>query len=135
MSGKALPFVSASVCEAIVAPGDVVHHIEEVFHWLAAGAVATAKPGAMRINYDQPTFKSHIKAVVIPPLSVVGVRIVGYRVQSDGSGPSSPNSTRLALLIGLETGEPLALIDQHPNYTKRPAASWPGAAKQLLPRR
>ena len=133
MSGRKLAFVSAAVCEAVVDPGDVVNRMEEVFHWLAEGSIIAAKPSAMRINCDVPTFKSHTKAVVVTPLSVVGVRIVGYRVHPDGSGPSAPNSTRLVVLIDLQTGEPIALIDEHYNYTLRTAASVAVAAKHLAP--
>jgi len=39
MSGRKLAFVSAAVCKAVVDPGDVVNRMEEVFHWLGAGAV------------------------------------------------------------------------------------------------
>src|ERR1700704_1006326 len=63
MSGRKLPFVSASVCEAVLDPGDVINRIEEVFHWHAEGSIISAKPSAMRINCDVPTFKSHTKAV------------------------------------------------------------------------
>jgi len=133
MSGRKLPFVSASVCEAILDPGDVINRIEEVFRWHAEGSIIAAKPSAMRINCDVPTFKSHIKSVVVTPLSIVGVRIVGYCIHPDGSGPSAPNSTRLVLLIDLHTGEPIALIDEHYNYTLRTAAAVAVAAKHLAP--
>lgn len=76
-----------------------------------------------------------LKPVIIPPLSVAGLRVVGYRIQADGSGPSSPNSTRLVVLMDLETGEPLALVDEHYNYTLRTAASVAVAAKYLCPAR
>src|SRR4030088_763962 len=133
MSGRKLAFVSAAVCETVVDPGDVVNRMEEVFHWLAEGSIIAAKPSAMRINCDLPTFKSHTKAVVVTPLSVVGLRIVRYRVHPDGSGPSAPNSTRLVVLIDLQTGEPIALIDEHYTYTLRTAPPLAVAAKHLAP--
>lgn len=133
MTSGILPFVSTSVCEKIVNPALVVDRIEQVYRWLAEGAIVTAKPVAMRMNYDDPTFKSHSKAVIVPPLSVAGLRVVGYRIQADGSGPNSPNSTRLVVLMDLQTGEPLAIVDEHYNYTLRTAASVAVAARYLAP--
>jgi len=133
MTGGILPFVSSSVCEAIVDPALVVDRIEQVYRWIAEGAIVTAKPVAMRMNYDEPNFKGHSKAVIVPPLSVAGLRVVGYRIQKDGSGPNSPNSTRLVVLMDLESGEPLALVDEHYNYTLRTAASVAVAARHLAP--
>jgi ornithine cyclodeaminase len=71
--------------------------------------------------------------VIIPPLSIAGLRVVGYRIEADGSGPSSPHSTRLVVLMDLETGSPLAIVDEHYNYTLRTAASVAVAAKHLCP--
>jgi ornithine cyclodeaminase/alanine dehydrogenase-like protein (mu-crystallin family) len=133
VSGGRLPFVPVSVCERIVDPALVVERIEQVYRWVADGQVVHSNPVAMRMSHDMPTFKSHSKAVIIPPLSIAGLRIVAYRVQPDGSGPSSPNSTRLVVLIDLETGEPLAIVDEHYNYTLRTAASVAVAAKHLTP--
>lgn len=132
MNGR-LPFVPVAVCESIVDPARVVERIEQVYRWIAEGQVVVAKPTAMRMTHDEPNFKSHSKAVILPPLGVAGLRVVGYRIQDDGSGPSSPNSTRLVVLMDLETGEPLALLDEHYNYTLRTAASVAVAARYLAP--
>jgi len=133
MANGILPFVSVSVCEQIVNPAAVVERIEQVYRWLAEGEIIHSTPIAMRMATDRPNFKSHSKAVIIPPLSIAGLRVVGYRIQADGSGPSSPNSTRLVVLMDLETGEPLAIVDEHYNYTLRTAASVAVAAKHLCP--
>lgn len=135
MTGGKLPFVSVGVCRDIVDPALVAERIEQVYRWVAEGQVVHSNPVAMRMSHDAPSFKSHSKAVIIPPLSVAGLRAVAYRVQADGSGPSSPNSTRLVVLIDLETGEPLAIVDEHYNYTLRTAASVAVAAKHLTPDR
>ncbi len=135
MTGGLLPFVSVGVCKDIVDPALVAELIEQVYRWVAEGQIIHSDPAAMRMAHDAPTFKSHSKAVIIPPLSIAGLRVVGYRVQPDGSGPSSPNSTRLVVLIDLQTGEPLAIVDEHYNYTLRTAASVAVAAKHLAPER
>lgn len=133
MAEGILPFVSVGVCEQLVKPAAVVERIEQVYRWLADGEIIHANPVAMRMAADNPTFKSHSKAVIIPPLSIAGLRVVGYRIAPDGSGPSSPHSTRLVVLMDLETGSPLAIVDEHYNYTLRTAASVAVAAKHLCP--
>jgi len=92
-----------------------------------------SKPPAIRMQSTDPQFKSHSKAVIIRPLGVAGIWCVGYALGADGSGPSSPNSTRLVVLMDLETGSPVAIIDEHNNYTLRTAASVAVAAKHLHP--
>jgi alanine dehydrogenase len=128
-----LPFVSVGVCEQLVKPAAVVERIEQVYRWLAEGRIIHANPVAMRMAAEDPVFKSHSKAVIIPPLSIAGLRVVGYRIEADGSGPSAPHSTRLVVLMDLETGSPLAIVDEHYNYTLRTAASVAVAAKHLHP--
>ena len=86
----------------------VVQRIEEVYRWEIEGDVVHLDPDALRILYSESSYKSHTKAVILPKLSVAGVRIVGYRVHEDGSGPSSPDSTRLVVLIDLNSGRPLS---------------------------
>ena len=128
-------FVSAEVCRRLVDVEQVVRRIEEVYLWEAEGGVMYAPGVALRMFHAESSFKTHTKAVILPRLSVAGVRVVGYHVQGDGSGPSSPQSTRLVLLMDLESGSPLALVDEHYNYTLRTAASVAVAAVHLSPPR
>ena len=128
-------FIPLHVCQKVVDVAAVVKRVEEVYRWHSQGQVILPDPEAMRFFYGPTSLKSHMKAVVLPALSVAGVRIVGYTVAEDGSGPSSPYSTRLILLMDSTTAEPIALIDEHYNYTLRTAASVAVAAKYLHPER
>jgi len=128
-------FVPLSVCEALVDVGQVLQRVEEVFRWEAEGSVHLAEPGALRMTHDDPPAKFHSKAVLLPELGVAGFRVVGYRIRADGSGPSSPDSTRLVVLVDLATGSPLAIVDEHHNYTMRTAASVGVAMRYLAPGR
>lgn len=128
-------FVPLSVCEALVDVGQVLQRVEQVFRWEAEGRVHIAEPSALRMALDDPPAKFHSKAVILPALGVAGFRVVGYRLQADGSGPSSPDSTRLVVLVDVATGSPLAIVDEHHNYTMRTAASVGVAMRHLAPER
>ncbi len=133
MSDSSLSFISVDMCRRLIDIPQVVQRIEEVYRWEIEGDVVHLDPDALRILYSESSYKSHTKAVILPKLSVAGVRIVGYRVHEDGSGPSSPDSTRLVVLIDLNSGRPMAIVDEHYNYTLRTAASVGVAAKYLSP--
>lgn len=126
-------FIPVSVCRELVDVGAVLDRVEHAFRWEADGRVRYAEPGTLRMTSDEPPAKFHSKAVVLPELGVAGFRVVGYRLHEDGSGPSSPDSTRLIVLTDLATGSPLAIVDEHYNYTLRTAASVAVAVKHLCP--
>lgn len=128
-------FIPVSVCRQLVDVGAVLDRVEQAFRWEATGRVRHAEPGTLRMGSDEPPAKFHSKAVVLPELGVAGFRVVGYRLQEDGSGPSSPDSTRLIVLTDLTTGSPLAIVDEHYNYTLRTAASVGVAVRHLCPER
>ena len=128
-------FIPVSVCRQLVDVGAVLDRVEQAFRWEATGRVRHAEPGTLRMGSDEPPAKFHSKAVVLPELGVAGFRVVGYRLQEDGSGPSSPDSTRLIVLTDLATGSPLAIVDEHYNYTLRTAASVGVAVRHLCPER
>lgn len=128
-------FVSLDTCRRLVNLGQAVEEIERVYLWQAEGKILVSSPPALRAFDQENSFKSHSKMVILRPLSVAGVRVVGYRVEKDGSGPSSPDSTRFVVLMDLKSGRPLALVDEHYNYTLRTAASVAVAARHLRPSR
>ncbi|MEQ8965608.1 MAG: hypothetical protein RID91_07275 [Azospirillaceae bacterium] len=131
--GGGFDFVPLAAAERLVDERAVIDRIEQVYRWTAEGALVTSRPTAMRMALDAPRFKSHAKAVILPPLGIAGLRCVGYAVAEDGSGPSAPGTTRLVLLMDLATGAPIALVDEHYNYTLRTAASVAVAARALCP--
>ncbi len=130
-----LLFVPLATCRELVDVPEVLRRVEEAFRWEAEGRVVYAEPGMLRMASTEPPAKFHSKAVVLPELGVAGFRVVGYRLQADGSGPSSPDSTRLVVLVDLDTGSPLAIVDEHHNYTMRTAASVGVALPHLAPER
>jgi ornithine cyclodeaminase/alanine dehydrogenase-like protein (mu-crystallin family) len=66
---------------------------------------------------------SHVKGCILEGVPIMGVRVVGYTVHPDGSGTSSPESTRLVVLTEPGTGRLLAIIDEHWTYAVRTTAA------------
>jgi len=61
----------------------------------------------------------------------MGVRVVGYYIHPDGSGTSASDSTRLVVLTDPRTGQLLAIVDEHWNYSVRTSAAAVVGAKYL----
>jgi len=128
-------FIPEAVSRDLVEVDRVLERVEQAFRWEAAGKVHYPEPAALRLHSDDPPGKFHSKGVVLPELGIAGFRVVGYRLREDGSGPSSPESTRLVVLTDLDTGSPLAIVDEHYTYTLRTAASVAAAVRHLCPER
>ncbi len=126
-------YVSESACRQVLHVAHVVEQVENVFKWQADGQVIYSDPRAMGMSYDPLPTKMFVKGVVLPELGIAGFRVVGFRVQPDGSGPGSSEATRVVVLIDLETGSPLAFVDEHYNFSLRTAASVAVAARSLAP--
>jgi len=125
------PFISSALCEKLIDPARAVDLAELALRWEASGEVEYPMPRALRMKAQDERLTFHSKAVALPPIGVLGCRIVGYRVEADGSRPGADSSTRLVMLIDLDTGRPVAILDEHYNYSLRTAASIGVAAKYL----
>ncbi len=97
--------------------------IEDVYRWHARDRVVWSEPGTSIVNAKDLSSKYRVKGCYLPEIPVVGMRIVGYHIAADGSGSSSPESTRYVLLSDPRTGSPIAMIDEHWNYSLRTSAS------------
>jgi ornithine cyclodeaminase/alanine dehydrogenase-like protein (mu-crystallin family) len=97
----------------------VLDIIEQVARATPSGGVKFSEPGTSVLMLDDPKCRYRIKACALLDLPVVGIRIIGY----PSAGGDGTSSTRFVMLSDPATGEPLALIDDHWNYTLRTAAS------------
>jgi ornithine cyclodeaminase len=125
------PFISSAVCEKLIDPARAVDLAERALRWEANGEVEYPVPRGLRMKTQDKRLTFHSKAVALPAIGVLGCRIVGYRVDADGSRPDADSSTRLVMLMDLSTGSPVAIVDEHYNYSLRTAASIGVAAKYL----
>ncbi|MDX6235647.1 MAG: alanine dehydrogenase [Kribbellaceae bacterium] len=125
------PFISSALCEKLIDPARAVDLAELALRWESSGEVEYPMPRALRMKAQDKRLTFHSKAVAVPAIGVLGCRIVSYRVEADGSRPGADSSTRLVMLIDLDTGSPLAILDEHYNYSLRTAASIGVAARYL----
>lgn len=106
----------------------VLEIIEQVARATPVGGVKFSEPGTSVLLLDDPKCRYRIKACALLDLPVVGIRIIGYPTGGDG-----PSSTRFVMLSDPASGKPLALIDDHWNYTLRTAASAVVGLRHLVP--
>jgi ornithine cyclodeaminase/alanine dehydrogenase-like protein (mu-crystallin family) len=124
-------YVSRAQCEEVLTVADAIELAERALRWEAAGLTAYARPGTMKLRPAGTAFRFHSKAVALPELNVAGVRVVGYRSEPDGRRPDADETTRIIVLMDLETGFPLAFVDEHYNYSLRTVASVAVGARLL----
>jgi ornithine cyclodeaminase/alanine dehydrogenase-like protein (mu-crystallin family) len=105
--------------------------VEDTFRMAHAGRVIWPEPRLFRLNLDEPRAKYHVKSAALPDLGVSGVRVVGYHIFPDGSGTSRDDNMRYVLLHDPQSGQPLAIVDEHTSYGVRSAASGVVAARHL----
>lgn len=110
---------------------DALHVTEEVFAMHARGEITMCEPPRFTIHGRTQPIYSHVKGCVLESIPILGVRIVAYVVNPDGSGTSAPQSTRLVLLTDPRTGVLLAMVDEHWNYSIRTTAAAVVGAKHL----
>lgn len=127
------PYFSAEYCERVLTPARALDLAEMALRWEADGRVIHPPSGALRLTVPETGFRYHSKTVALPEIGVAGSRVVGYAVAADGSRPGSDLATRLIVLMDLESGRPLAIVDEHYNYSLRTAASVGVAVRLVRP--
>jgi alanine dehydrogenase len=124
-------FLTSADCQRLIGVRDVLDIVEDVFGMQARGEVTWADPTRFTINGRTEHIYSHVKGCVLESIPVMGVRVVGYHIGPDGSGTSSPESTRLVVLTDPGTGRLLAILDEHWNYAVRTTAAAVVGAKYV----
>lgn len=112
------PYISAEQCQAALTHGDVIEQIRQVLAWDAAGTIQWPEPRNLNIAPDKWGNDYHMKACVLEEIPVAGLRLVAHPLDE-----SSPQCTRLIILIDPATCLPLAMIDETWNYAQRTVAS------------
>ncbi|MGH3762927.1 hypothetical protein, partial [Actinophytocola sp.] len=133
-----LVFVSERVCREVLTVAEVAEQVERTFHAEAAGKVIYSTPHVVRMahaNGGGGSIACKTKGAILPELGVGGFRLGASLFDADGSLDSRPDTTRLVLLMDIETAAPLALVDETYNFRIRTAASVAVALKYLTPDR
>ena len=122
-------YLSEQATREILELDRVLEIIEEVARATPQGRIFFSEPPTSVLQLDEPKCRYRLKACALATIPVVGLRIIGYPTAA--KGPHS--STRFVMLSDPASGEPLALIDDHWNYTLRTAASAVVGLRYLLP--
>ena len=125
------PYFSSDDCKRVITAARALDLAETALRWEADGRVVHPPGGALRMSVSETGFRYHSKTVALPEIGVAGARVVGYATAPDGSRPGADEATRLIVLMDLQTGRPLAIVDEHYNYSLRTAASV-GVAARLV---
>lgn len=112
------PYISAEQCASVLSHSDVIDQIRQVLAWDAAGTIQWPEPRNLNIAPDKWGNDYHMKACVLEEIPVAGLRMVSHPLDE-----SSPQCTRLIILIDPMTCLPLALVDETWNYAQRTVAS------------
>jgi ornithine cyclodeaminase/alanine dehydrogenase-like protein (mu-crystallin family) len=124
-------FVSEKDTRELLNPKAAVAIIEQAACWDAAQRIAWCDPSECTLVINEPKSRYRMKSCALLDVPVAGLRMIGY----PQSGNEPPESTRFLLLSDPATGRPLALIDDHWNYTVRTAVSAVVGLRSLLPNR
>jgi ornithine cyclodeaminase/alanine dehydrogenase-like protein (mu-crystallin family) len=116
--GNAPLFISAEQCEELLTPADVISEVRRVLEWDAAGSIHWPVPRSLNIAPDKWGNDYHMKAAVLEEIPVAGLRVVSHPLDE-----SSPQCTRLILLVDPATTLPIALVDESWSYVQRTVAS------------
>jgi ornithine cyclodeaminase/alanine dehydrogenase-like protein (mu-crystallin family) len=124
-------YVDRETCERVLSIERALELAEQALLWEAQGLVDYPTPRALKMRPAGRALRFHSKAVALPEVGIAGCRIVGYRAEPDGTRPDADLATRLVVLMSIDTGFPLAIVDEHYNYSLRTAASVAVAAAKL----
>jgi ornithine cyclodeaminase len=124
-------YLSETDTRRLLTLDDALALIRQVAVWQADGAITWPDPPITVLQVAKPKSRYRVKTCALNAVPVVGIRIIGYPTGDEGGA----RSTRFVLLSDPASGEPLALIDDHWNYTLRTAASAVTGLSCLLPHR
>jgi ornithine cyclodeaminase/alanine dehydrogenase-like protein (mu-crystallin family) len=113
-------YLSEATTRELIVLDDVLAIIKDVARWEDAGRIAWSTPPTSVLLLQEPRSRYRLKACALLDVPIVGIRLIGYPL---AGGEDADTSTRFVMLSDPGTGEPLALIDDHWNYTLRTAAS------------
>lgn len=111
-------FLSKEDTKKLVDIRTAVKIIEDVAKWESDGLITTPDPPVSVMITNNPKSRYRTKMAFISEIPVVGIRIIGYPLESN-----KKDSSRFVFLSNPATGEPLALVDDHWNYILRTAVS------------
>jgi ornithine cyclodeaminase/alanine dehydrogenase-like protein (mu-crystallin family) len=125
MTANAL-YLSAADCENLLEPSDVISAIKDVMAWDAQGSVRWPVPRNLNIVPDAFGNDYHVKGCVLENIPIAGIRLVSH-----SKDESSPDCTRLVVLIDPRTSLVAGIVEERWNYSQRTVAAVALASRHL----
>jgi ornithine cyclodeaminase len=133
---KGVLFVPYQDSLGLLGVEDALRVCEEVYGMHARGSVVWSSPLSFKLDVAEG-FNNHwhVKSAFLKEIPTTGVRLYNYYDDGVRNTIGDLGCTRYIVLSDPNSGEPLAIVDEHWSYAIRSAAAATLACKWLAPRR
>ena len=123
MSAQGPLFVSYRDTLDLLSAAEALEVVERVYGMHARGSVRWSEPPSFHMDDDGLHNHWHVKACLLKEIPIAGVRMYGYYEDDERSTVGTLDSTRLVVISDPETSVPLAIVDEHWNFSIRSTAA------------
>ena len=114
---------------------DALNVCEQVYLMHARGSVVLSNPPSFKLDVADGFHNHwHVKSVFLKDIPATGVRVYNYFDDGVRNTVGGLDCTRYVVLSSPESGEPLAIVDEHWSYAIRSTAAAAIACKWVGPR-
>jgi ornithine cyclodeaminase/alanine dehydrogenase-like protein (mu-crystallin family) len=133
---KGVLFVPYQETLGLLGVEDALRVCEEVYGMHARGSVVWSSPPSFKLDVADGFHNHwHVKSALLKEIPTTGVRLYNYYDDGVRNTVGDLGCTRYITLSDPNSGEPVAIVDEHWSYAIRSAAAATLACKWLAPRR
>jgi ornithine cyclodeaminase len=134
-SQKGVLFVPYAETLRLLSVADALAICEQVYLMHARDSVVLSSPASFKLDVADGFHNHwHVKSVFLKDIPATGVRLYNYYDDGVRNSVGGLDCTRYIVLSDPESGEPLAIVDEHWSYAIRSAAAATIACKWVAPR-
>jgi ornithine cyclodeaminase len=120
---------------ALLDVADALRICEQVYGMHARGSVVLSNPQSFKLDVADGFHNHwHVKSVFLKDIPATGVRLYNYYDDGERNTVGALGCTRYIVLSEPQSGEPLAIVDEHWSYAIRSAAAATIACKWVGPK-
>ena len=132
---KGVLFVPYQDTLALLDVADALRICEQVYGMHARGSVVLSNPQSFKLDVADGFHNHwHVKSVFLKDIPATGVRLYNYYDDGERNTVGALGCTRYIVLSEPQSGEPLAIVDEHWSYAIRSAAAATIACKWVGPK-
>jgi ornithine cyclodeaminase len=134
-SQKEVLFVPYAETLRLLSVADALAICEQVYLMHARDSVVLSSPASFKLDVADGFHNHwHVKSAFLKDVPATGVRLYNYYDDGLRNSVGGLDCTRYIVLSDPESGEPLAIVDEHWSYAIRSAAAATIACKWVAPR-